>query len=156
MLLKRFYKTPPDWERKTDASGRCINAPPLDYVSLGHTGTSPEQNWPIKTVSLGVREGWMRIEKDKLLLLVQPETLVYDIKRIPGRYCRVCGEKLNDDATGELARLHMMARHPSDAPNDYEMLAHFETVLNSAQHERHKVRPGMPVVFPRKKEQANG
>lgn len=161
MLLKRFFKTPPDWVKKTDAAGNCTNPPPLDYVSVGHTGTTPEQNFSGGVINAAIAEGWATISRGKLMLHVMPEDLVYTIKRVPGRYCCHCGEKLQDDATGELARGHVARAHPNEEspdpnhPAGYSMTGAFECVLDAEQHARYQAKPGRAPQFARK-EQLNG
>jgi len=162
MLLKRFFKKPEDWVKETDAAGNCTNPPPLDYVSLGHTGTTPEQNFSGGLINTALAEGWATISKGKLTLHVHPEDLVFTIKRMPGRYCCHCGEKLADDATGELARGHVAAAHhdtkspDSGNPAGYCMTSAYECVLDAEQHEKFRVKKaGKPPVFARK-EAANG
>ncbi len=192
MLLKRFYKTPLDWVKQIndrmvvrDANGApvidpptkevvtrlvdpskpqgaCLNPPPLDYVSCAHTGVSPEQNFSAGLINAALSEGWATISKGVLTLHVVPEDLIYTIKRMPGRYCCHCGEKLPDDSTGELARGHVATAHPGaespdpSNPAGYCMTSAYECVLDAAQHERFRVRKAAkPPVFARK-EAANG
>jgi YgiT-type zinc finger domain-containing protein len=143
MLLKRIF-TP---------SGE------LDYISLAHTGSSPEQNFSTQLVTGCLKDGIMEINGDALTFHVYPEGLRYTIKRTPGRYCVHCGEKLPDDTGGELARLHVAQEHagvPSPDKNNpagYEAIHYFECVLSSAQHKKYK-KQGHPVVahFPLKEE----
>lgn len=146
MRLKRFYKH--------DAAG---NVAGLDYVSVGDTGITPNQNFSSGLIDAAVSEGWATLSKGQLILHVVPEDLVYTIKRVPGRYCCHCGEKLPDDATGELARSHV-AREHSNAPSPdkqnpagYCMVNAYGCELNAAQHEKFKVKnPARPPVFPQK------
>jgi hypothetical protein len=131
----------------------------LNYVSLAHTGVSPEQNFSTGLVTQGLQEGIMEIAGDTLVFHVFPEDLIYTIKRQPGRYCLHCGEKLSDDAGGELARLHVAQYHagvespdPSN-PAGYEALNHFECVLDDAQHEKFQLKePARAPHFPLKEE----
>ncbi len=141
MLLKRIYTE----------SGE------LNYISLAHTGVSPEQNFSTQLVTKMLQEGIMEMKGDTLIFHVHPEDLKYTIKRRPGRYCLHCGEKLPDDAGGELARLHIAQYHsgapsPSTAdPSGYVALNYFECVLSDKQHKKFK-KQGHPVVahFPLK------
>jgi hypothetical protein len=118
-------------------------------VWVEHTGARPEQNFSGGLIEAGVSEGWMSLTKGKLILHVKPEELVYTITRAPGRYCCHCGEKLPDDATGEMARAHLAEKHkqqkspdPSN-PAGYCMLNHYECVLEEALHEKYRAkRPG--------------
>lgn len=147
MLLKRIYKQPEGWEKEVDANGNCTNMPPLAYISMANTGVNPEQSFSTDRVTEGLTAGLMRIDGDTLVLDVHPEPLRYAIKRRPGRYCLHCGEKLGDDNTGALARLHVAEKHagkPSldpTQPAGYVALNHFECVLDAEQHEKYRVRP---------------
>jgi len=135
MLLKRIYKEAREGE-----------TPELDYISLAHTGVSPEQNFSVKLVTEGLGMGIMEIVEDELIFHVHPEDLHFAIKRTPGRYCLHCGEKLTDDVGGQMARLHIAMKHagvPSPSasdPSGYVALNHFECVLNDEQHEKYRVK----------------
>src|SRR5688572_7623822 len=115
MLMKRIY-TP---------TGE------LNYISLANTGVSAEQNFSTQLVTKFLQEGIMEIDGDTLIFHVYPEALKYTIKRTPGRWCLHCGEKLQDDTGGEMARLHVAMKHagiPSPSPSDpsgYVALNHF-------------------------------
>lgn len=129
MLLKRFYK----------------NDGELDYISLAHTGIHAEQNFSVGLVTHGITEGWITIDGDTLKLRAVPEDLLYTIKRHPGRYCEHCGEKLTDDDSGEMARLHVAMHHkdapaPQGNPAGYVKINHFECVLAAEQHEKFCVK----------------
>lgn len=151
MLLKRIYKEPRDEQ-----------SPELDYLSLANTGTTPDQNFSVKLVTDMLGAGLMEIHDDELILRVHPEDLHYTIKRTPGRYCLHCGEKLQDDQSGQMARLHIAMKHAGvespdpDNPAGYIALNHFECVLNAEQHEKFRVRePARAPHFPLK-EEGNG
>jgi len=130
MLMKRIYKE----------NGA------LDYIALAHTGATAKQNFSTNFVTECLAAGIMEIVDDELILRVSPEDLRYVIKRLPGRYCLHCGEKLPDDIGGQLARLHIAMRHTGMAspsasdPAGYETLNYFECVLNDAQHEEYRVK----------------
>ena len=144
MYLKRIYKEGP-------------NGPELNYISLAHTGTTPEQNFSVKLVTELVTKGIMEISGDELIFHVHPEDLHYEILRKPGRYCLQCGEKLPADISGELARLHVATEHAGELitdpsnPSGYVNLTWFECVLNEKQHKRFR-KQGHPAVahFPLK------
>jgi hypothetical protein len=162
MMLKRFYKKPEGWVKQVNERGECVNAPPLDYVSVAHTGVSAEQHFSAGLINAAMAEGWCSISGDQLILHVHPEALVYTIKRAPGRWCCHCGEKLPDDALGELARGHVARLHPATKspdpnwPAGYGMTNAYECVLEQKQHEQFRLKhPAKPPVFPRK-EQNNG
>lgn len=129
MLLKRFYK----------------DGGELDYLSLAHTGIQAEQNFSVGLITQGLKEGWVDINDNTLTLHAVPENLQYAIRRPPGRYCDHCGEKLPDDESGEMARLHVAMQHkdvPALAgnPAGYVKLNHFECVLSAEQHEKFRVK----------------
>lgn len=146
MRLKRFYKR--------DASG---NVAELDYVSVGNTGTTQNQNFSSGLIDAAITEGWATLSKGQLILHVVPEDLVYAIKRVPGRYCCYCDTKLPDDATGELARSHVAREHagaPSpdkQNPAGYCMVNAYECELSTTQHERFRVKYlAQPAIFPKR------
>ena len=154
MILKRIYKR--------DSSGGLVQPPTLDYVSVGHTGVHPEQNFSPGLVLAGVQEGWIKIEGEYLILNVHPEPLRYKILRLPGRYCCHCGEKLPDDDGGELSRIHLAQYHLNVPSPDskwqagYMRLNEYQCTLDAGQHERFRFHfPGRVVQFPRK-EASNG
>jgi hypothetical protein len=125
-----------------------IRPPKIDYISLAHTGISPEQNFSVRLVTEYLQTGFMSISGDELFFYVHPETLHFEIIRRPGRYCLHCGEKLPDDTGGALARLHVAEKHTGVAsPNPdnsagYVAINHFACVLNAEQHEKWKSVPG--------------
>ena len=124
----------------------CKEDGKLDYISLANTGTTANQNFSTKFVTECLGKGIMEIVDTDLIFRVHPEDLIYTIKRTPGRYCLHCGEKLPDDAGGQLARLHIAQKHagvPSPSEQDlsgYVALNHFECVLDSKQHEKFRVK----------------
>lgn len=152
MLLKRFYKTPKDWVKQVDKAGNCTNPPPLDYLSVGHTGTHPEQHFSTRLVAQGAAEGWIQLEGDKLTLRAVPEDLRYTIRRAPGVYCCHCDAKL--EGGGATAQAHVAAQHagkksPDAAnPSGYAVLYHYDCVLDAKQHEKFRARPGKAPQFP--------
>jgi len=161
MLLKRHYTKPEGWTPRRNqrdargvlpnprrAAGVVLNPPPFEHIEIRHTGFHPEQNFSTKLVNAGLEEGWIAIEKGKLLLYGDPETLVYDITRGPGRYSCFDGSKLPDDEAdkGTLARAVLAERHPGQPspdpqhPAGYYKLNHYECVLNTEQQERFRLR----------------
>lgn len=169
MIIKRFYKTPPDWQRVSNnrkpngrltdpakPEGACLNPPPLAYVGLISTGTAPEQNFSKGLIERAGTEGWAGIDGDHLILDVVPEPLVYTILRRPGCYCCHCGELLT--AGGAVARQHIAERHPNEAspdrqnPAGYRITDAYECCLDAGQHARFKAVPGRPLVAHRKTE----
>lgn len=146
MYLKRFYKMPEGWEKEVDKKGVCTNQPPIDYVSLYHTGVDVNQNFSIDLVTDALKNKWATLKGDKLTLLVCPENLKYKILREPGRYCCHCGEKLQDDDKGSMARLHIANKHPDKESPDpkntsgYCKINYFECVLDAKQHDKYRVK----------------
>jgi len=123
-------------------SDKLVPAPLVAGVEIVHTGARPEQNFSTPLITEFVKIGIAEIEGDQLTLHAQPEDLHYTIKRVPGRWCLHCGEKLPDDQNGEMARLHVAMKHkgipsPSaDDPSGYQWLTYFECVLDDAEHAR--------------------
>jgi hypothetical protein len=113
MYLKRVY-----------AHGR------FDHIECLRAGS--KQKFSGGLVEAAVAEGWMTLGQGQVVLHCQPADLSYRIVRIPGRYCCHCGEKLPDDATGELARAHVAAQHAGvrspdpENPSGYSMLNAYE------------------------------
>lgn len=110
--------------------GRLV--PPLRGVEILHAG--PRQNFSPRLVAAAIAEGWMVLSADRIMLKAQPHDVVYLIERAPGRYCCQCDQKLPDDLTGELARLHVASVHAGLAsphpnqPAGYRMATAFECV----------------------------
>lgn len=133
-----------------------IAAPRVAYISLGDTGTTPEQHFTPAFVTEGLNAGWLELSGDELILRTHPEDLRYQVTRQPGRYCLHCGEKLADDAGGEMARLHIAQMHRGvaspdpDTPAGYVMLNYFECMLDEAQHAKYKAEPGVTPSYPTK------
>jgi len=163
MRLKRFYKTPENWEKQVDAKGNCSNPPPLDFVSVADTGVTPGQNFSPDFVADALQNKWLTIKDDTITLHVAPEDLRYKVLREPGRYCLHCGVKLPDDEKGALARIHIAAEHPDATspdpanPAGYVKLNHYECVLDDAQHDRLRMKnPAKPPQFPLRKAAGSG
>lgn len=141
MYLKKFYQD--------DGA--------IDYISLAHTGISREQHFSMGLVTEYVTLGLMEVHDGELFFKVHPETLRYEIKREPGRYCLHCGEKLGDDQGGELSRLHVAMKHKGKAspdasnPAGYEQIHYFDCVLDEKQHAKYKAMAGTVIHhFPEK------
>lgn len=154
MFLKVHRKHPDGWERQLNTrdpetgklvdprqtEGVCLNLPEFDYMEVVHTGTKPKQNFSTGLVQRGIREGWLTMSKDKLVLHTKPEELVYDVVKGPGRYCCHCGEKLDDDAIGELAQTHVLMNHEGvespdkGNPSGYVMRSSYKGILSAGQH----------------------
>lgn len=141
------------------AEKRTIAPPKLDYISLADTGTTPEQNFSDTLVLDGLRNNIIEIHDDELLLHVHPETLRYAINRSPGRYCLHCGERLEGDENGTMARLHVEMKHHGVAspdptiPAGYVWLKEYQCVLNAEQHKKFCVtEPARAPHYPLKEE----
>lgn len=125
-----------------------IQQPKISSLLLMHTGTVPEQNFSTDFVTEYLKLGLMELSSDVLTFHVVHDgndvALAYQVKRTPGRYCLHCGEKLESDETGELARLHIALNHAgvespdASVPAGYVWLKHFECVLDASQHETFK------------------
>lgn len=133
MLMKRHLKTPEGWVKEINArdpvtgrlknpklpEGDCVNSPPLDYIEVYHTGTSPEQHFSTGLVMKGLAEGWMWIKDGILTLHAKPEDLHYKILRTPGDY-----PVTQQDVTGP----------------DHETIHFYDCVLDESQHERYSAQ----------------
>jgi len=152
MMLKRIYK-----KFKDDKGVEHVD---IDRVEVWHTGVDAKQSFSERLVNAAVAEGWMTLSKGQILVHAQdpvaqkPVDLAYKVLQRPGRYCLHCGIKLDDDATGSLARKHVAEKHSKakspDASNPagYEMLKEFYCELDAAQHEKFKFK-GTLVQRPR-------
>ncbi len=80
----------------------------------------PKQKFSGGLIEAAVAEGWMTLSKGKIILHCKPKDVHYKIERMPGRYCCWNGEKLPDDATGELARAHVRKHHAGEKSPDPE------------------------------------
>jgi len=160
MLMKRIYKTPEGWEKRVDENGDCTNPPPLDYISVAHTGLKPEQNFSTRMVARGQAEGWMVIdcEADTLTIEAYPEDLVYAINQYPGKYCLNCGHRTIDDPSGVQMRAHTAGQHAGEEspdpqwPHGYAQFNEYRCTLSDAQHAKYRKRSDQAAVheFPRK------
>lgn len=125
-----------------------IQQPKISALLLMHTGIMAEQNFSTDFVTEYLQLGLMKLSGNALTLHVVHDDydveLAYQVKRAPGRYCLHCGEKLESDETGELARLHIALQHAgvespdASVPAGYVWLKHFECVLDALQHEMFK------------------
>jgi len=160
MKIKRIYDRPEGWEKRHNTwkedgtlvdpnrpEGVVINVPPFDHIQVIDTGASPEQNFSTGLVAAALGEGWIGIDQGKLTLHAKPDDLVYDVLRTPGRYCCHCKAKLQDDATGEMARAHVGLLHhgmlspDAQNPAGYEMLNHYECRLDPKLHKKYAAKP---------------
>lgn len=163
MLLKRHYQKPNGWVPRHNtpgadgrlpnphrAAGVLLNPLPLNHLAIHHTGLDAEQHFSTGFVENGIEEGWIAIQDGKLVLYAVPENLVYDIRRVPGRYSCFDGSKLPDDEddSGKLARVVIAERHvgapsPDPAhPAGYFKINYYDCVLNAEQQEKFRLRKG--------------
>jgi hypothetical protein len=162
MKLKRVYDIPEGWEPEievaVDSKGapildenlntikRVVNPPPVKGVIVQNTGISAEQNFSTGLVASALAEGWMELHDDELIVKAEPEDLKYKVLREPGRYCLHCGEKLQDDIKGELARIHVLSKHngksspDASVPAGYVWITAYECVLDAKQHAKFKAK----------------
>lgn len=123
---------------------QVIVPPALAGVDIVHTGVQAEQHFSTTLITEFVRLGIVGIKGKQLTLHTVTENLHYTIRREPGRWCLHCGEKLADDTSGEMARLHMALKHKGvqspdeNNPSGYEWLTYFECVLDEDQHRQYR------------------
>lgn len=163
MLLKRHYTKPDGWQPQRNlrdgvgrllnphrAAGVLLNPPPLSHIEIQHTGLDAEHHFSTGLVEKAQEEGWMAIQDGKLILYAVPENLLYDITRLPGRYCCFDGSKLPDDEddSGTLARAYLAEHFPNqvspdpDHPAGYYKINYYDCVLNAEQQETFRLRKG--------------
>lgn len=83
-----------------------------------------EQVFTKRFVIRMVERGLAELLGDELILKATPNAVHYDIVREPGTYCTICGEKLESDPSGQMARLHVLQYHkdeemPEEHPAGY-------------------------------------
>jgi hypothetical protein len=148
MLLKRIYE---------NNGARCVG------VQLRHTGIHAEQNFSQRIVFAGMGEGWLAIAGDMLTLHTDVGDLKYKVKREPGYYSCHDGKRIPISALAEKersqtgqgklaaaeARAYLavagVAGKPSPNkanPSGYEVIDHWECVLDGTQHAKYKAIPG--------------
>ena len=132
MYLKRLY----------DDAGR------VSRVEIRHTGLSAEQNFSRRLVLQACGDGWMRLTGDQIVVVGEPEDLVYTILRAPGYYCISTGERIPvsqlawEQAVSQPAAVLAAAEARAWlagaglASNDYEVTMAYECVLAEQQHEK--------------------
>lgn len=145
MYLKRLY----------DDAGR------VSRVEIRHTGVSAEQNFSRRLVLQACGDGWMRLANDQIVVIGEPEDLVYTIKRAPGYYCISTGERIPvsqlawEQAVSQpaavLASVEARAWLAASGKSlgDYEVTMAYECVLSDDQHEKFravKAVSGNPVA----------
>lgn len=133
MLLKRVAdKTGPEPPRNLrDGAGGLVDPElpegaylepwPLDHVRVLSTGATPLQHFSPRFVLGAAGEGWLRLERDRIVLDVrdpagEPVGLVYRILASPGVFCCHCGKRLG--AGDQVARAHLEQLHAGEASPD--------------------------------------
>jgi hypothetical protein len=117
-----------------EAAERDVVPSAVSGYELVHTGVTRDQHFSTSFVTELLSKGLATVSATHLTLNVQPEPLVYELLRRPGRYCLVCSQKLENDEKGELARLHVAENHPGTEGPGYEAINYFDCVLNEDQH----------------------
>lgn len=152
MLLKRLYAADPETAQ-----------PVVTGVQLRHTGTHAEQNFSERLVSQAVAEGWMVLGEGTITVHTDAAPLRYTVRRAPGYWCCHDGKPIAISELAQRERLrtgvgrlaaaearaylaaHGFAGKPSpDAANPagYQVLEHFECVLDAGQHAKYQAAPG--------------
>lgn len=143
--------------RLRDASrgeGELLNQPPVERVSVVHTGSSPEQTFTDTMVQTGLNQGFMSLAGEVLTLRTPDgkEDLVYKVLKTPGHYCCHCGQSI-PDASAVISQgvtrglRHVQSAHPGvqspdpSNPAGYRRLAGYECVLDPSQHAKHRATP---------------
>lgn len=147
MLIKRLY----------DPSPGDGTAPRVRGVRVVHTGTHAEQNWSLRRVQEGTAEGWLSIEGDRLVVRADNGEFVYAIRRTPGYYARggrripisdLAWSELLSTGTGRIAAREAKAWLAQQGlPPEYDVLLHYETVLDVDTHRRFQAAPGALAVI---------
>lgn len=125
MLLKRKYHPYLNTVEPLTVSG----------IIVKRLSSDGKQKFSSKLVKTGQDEKWLTKKATTITIHDQEGDIVFNINRIPGRYCCHCGEKLIDDATGEAARTHVAAEHADEVspdrnnPSGYELLTYYDCEL---------------------------
>lgn len=158
MLFKRLYD-----QASVDAGN-----PRVTGLLVQHTGGHAEQNFSTKFVLEGMAAGLVKIDGDKLVVLCEPEALIYAIKRRPGYYCCHDGKPIpiselaqREALTTGVAKLAAMEARAylkaagfegkpspdSSNPSGYQVVNQYECVLDAKQHAKYKAVPGAPAML---------
>jgi len=78
-----------------------------------------KQNFSIGFMEQSLKDKVLAMSGDRVIFNSRPP-VIYKILRRPGRYCCHCGQKLEDDDIGSLARIHLLAMHTDKASPDRE------------------------------------
>jgi hypothetical protein len=114
-------------------------------MTIEHTGSSRQQNFSTRMVAEGVRDGWMVLQGDVLILKTFPEDLHYHIYRRPGMYCCHCDMELPNNT--DIGQMHVATEHAgepspdSQNPSGYLVLNGYATTLDAHQHARYQAVP---------------
>jgi hypothetical protein len=92
--LKRLYRQP------------LTNPPIVRGVTV--LESDPTQNFSPRLIEKGVSEGWLTMERGKVIVRGDNQTLTYRIVLPPGYYCCHCNRALDDSRAAEA---HVAERH---------------------------------------------
>ena len=117
-------------------------------IEIHHTGDAPEQNFDDRLVEDGIAEGWAVLDGGTLTLEGANDTLVYDVKRGPGYYCRSNGAAIpitpsawarfrhgNDSSLSRPQALAWLEAN-GKAADDYEISVSYQCVLRDEHHRK--------------------
>jgi hypothetical protein len=95
-------------------------APRVVGVTFKKLPTNGKVNFSTRLVEEALWQGWMtRVENALVIVdIATGERYSFHIDKEPGRYCLHCEEKLKDDGTGALARIHVTTKHGGKPTND--------------------------------------
>lgn len=101
MRLKRLYRQP-------------LTDPPM-VRGVTVLEADQAQNFSPRFLDGGVAEGWLTMERGKIVIHGENRTLTYRIKLPPGYYCCYCDRALDD---GPAARAHIEETHAHEPSPD--------------------------------------
>mgnify|MGYP000305339957 CR=1 FL=1 len=140
MLLKRHY----------DPESLQAGAPRVTHVSVGHTGFTPNQNFPDDLVERGQAEGWITVEGDQLTIVTDAEPLIYAIARRPGYFCKSTGEsipmsdrawlkfRLGNDSSESRAAAQAWLAANGKATDDYDICTTYQCEIAPDLHAKYR------------------
>jgi len=127
LLKKKHYHDP-----------NGLKAPVVSGIIVKRLSADGKQRFSPKLVKTGQDEKWLTKTETTITIHDQGGDIVFTIRRVPGRYCCHCQEKLIDDATGEAARAHVVTEHAredspdANNPSGYELLTYYDCDLEMA------------------------
>lgn len=117
MRLKRLYKR--------DDEGNVVDPTPIG-VEVEGLGASQDQHFSPDLVETAIKQGWMVLDGDELLLVAKNGDVPYRVLRTPGYYCCHCKAAL--PTGGQAALAHIMAEHGEAKSPDPENPAGYERI----------------------------